>query len=316
MRDDVPAARAALKAGSRDFQTEKKHALDLFDLGEFDLSVAILRDLAQNVPRDTDRIRLLGQIGKVLYEAGQTEQAQLAIREARRLLHRLACTADDRPVLNAELEFTNAKAIAQMGKLRESLQLTEHARDFVAPCILANELSQLFDAELLGWIRGCQMFFGLLHESIATYEHAIAIVENAKSPTPLLADLLWQQGRCYSQLPGGMTAAREKNAEALDLATRASRLHVLARAHSSESLFQYWDGRMKSAIDHGRLAVAITNRMSGPEESALVSLSFARIEAATGVNAPLCAVSGKRGSACPHSSGALRISSKARCCSV
>ncbi|MBC5801867.1 MAG: hypothetical protein GIX03_02400 [Candidatus Eremiobacteraeota bacterium] len=279
---DVAKNRAPLKIVSGNLEDERRHALKLSQLGEFDAALKIFMELAKEAPGAMERIRLFCQIVDTLCEAGRAEQALAFCTEGRRALQMSALEEREALLLQAQLDFACAKIHSQRGNFKEAQHMAERARASVIASGIAGEPGRLFFAELLGWLGSLLTLFGRLPEAIEIYDQAVSIVESCKSPTSLLADLLWQQARCYSLMPGGMVTAREKNAEALDLATRASNLHTLARAHVSESVFRYWGGQLTSALDHGRLAMAVANRISGPEERGLAALVLARIEAASG----------------------------------
>lgn len=282
LRTKLLARATALGVVARDFADERRQAYQLSDVGQFDLAVAVLLKLAQSVPKSSNRIRLLFDVVDVLCEAGRTQEARDIFLESRQMLNHKSTDQEDATILSAELALTQAKIASQSGKFQEALSLAEEARVTALSLGLRAESIQLFYADVLGWIGSLQTLFGRLAEAIATYDHAIAILENTSSPTPLLAGLLWQQARCYGLQPGGIAVGRERNGEALDLATRGSNLHIVSQAHVYESQFQFWNGCLKAAMSHGRLAIAIENSIGGAEARAVTQLAYAPMEAAAG----------------------------------
>ena len=284
VRRAVPGAAAALNVASWDIEDERRHARHLSEIGEFELAAGLAMNASKHAARAVDRIALLCQAVESMSEAGRTAQATSLFIEVQHILRREML--EERAVgrLQARLNLAGCKLQFQRGNFEEALRTAEHVRAQIASSGFDDEAMQLLYAETLGEIGALQTFFGRIDEATRTYDEAIDVAENCKSPTPLLADLLWGQARCYSgsHTADGLKAARERNAEALDLATRVGQLHTIVRAHTHEAVFEYWDGRWKSALEHGRLAMAIANSISGPEEKGLALLSLARVEAAEG----------------------------------
>ena len=278
----LASAHSPVEVTTSSYETEERHARSLLQVGEFDLAADLFTRLARNATDDSQRVRMLCLLIDTFCEAARTDEASEVYEELSQILRSGAFEERQAGNLQVLLDYANLQITCQRGQFARALKAADRARENMRTSRPDSEASRMAHARLLGTIATIQRFLGHISEAITSCSQAISMVENAGSAGPLLAELLWQQGGCYSERPDGFAAARARNAQALDVAMRYNDLHVMARAHCDESFFQYRSGSLGAALKHGRTAMAIMNTISGPEERAMATLSFARIEAAAG----------------------------------
>lgn len=261
----------------------QRYAMKLRKAGQFNLSIAVYRDLIAAAQGDAQRTILLCHLVATLCDAGDVAGAINALAGARSIRVRHGHDDLESAVVNAELDLAALQVSWYLGKVRNALKIgTQRLEALKAPGTQPEALETLF-CSLGFWVGAMQTQSGMLSAGVASFKEALKHCNFGRSVSQLLrAESLAILANAQILSVSEMGLASKTNAEAFDLATEDCFLQTLADVHLNQAMMLYWSGDLQSALKHATQAQAIADAADGPVGRGRASLQLARVEAACG----------------------------------
>jgi len=275
----------ALRDAAEPLIEDERTADALVQLGRFDLAAQILQRIIEG--SGVDRMRVVAcslRLVHVLCDRDELDKGKIVLQRVRRLLTASAENESSRICEEAQFEYAEGEIAWQSGRLSQSMQCLRRAADRLSPLSGRGDArTSLLEGEILQWLGDAQTELGSMHDAIANYGNALALLQRFPSmPSRQYCELLLRLGYAESLLPDQMERAHERNARALTIASQEGWLTLVARAHANEAVAQYYRGNYKSALTHIRNALPIVNAMCPQSERKRVAMLHARMLGAAG----------------------------------
>lgn len=252
-----------------------------------DLSIALLRDILKSTESHAKRARLYCRLVYFYCEKCEVSNAITSLNAAKQSVN-MSPEDGKSAALMGELARAKMLVAWNTGRMSEAIQIGEEARRFLQQTLLSSGdfQSHLVLASFLKTLCDIQTNAGMVNDAISSCNYGLAALDlyphEHRSAIAARAGLLTALAFAQSITLGSMAAARVTNAKALELSIRNGLLPEAMLAHVNESMFQYWRGSVRKALEHMKIAQPITAALCQPLEQSRVAILHARIEALCG----------------------------------
>lgn len=258
----------------------------LHAVGRGDLSIALVEDILQNTESNAERARLYCRLVFLYCEAGEIRSAINSLNAAKTSVD-ISPQSAENAVLAAELIHAELKVAWNTGKMSEAIDIGQQGRHSLHALLKAGDSqSRLVLAYFLKALGDIQTNAGLIDDAITSCNEGLEALglhrQEPRAAIAVRAGILTTLAFAQAITVGNMPTARATNAKALELAMRNALLPEAMLAHVNESMFQYWRGSVRKALEHLRIAQPITAALCQPIEQSRVAILHARIEALCG----------------------------------
>lgn len=283
-RCDETSTAPAVSVLEETFFLQQRAAIALKDSGSVELAIALLQNIVTQTTDTSRRVEALADLADAFCSSALLKEAGETIHAARRVIREGDLHENQKLLLTARADYAAVQLAWAKGNAIAALQIGERARSILRVQSQSGAIIPRVQLVALSVpIGDIHTNLGMLKEAEADFTEGLKMLNASNEfSTRLRASLLASLAFTQAVMPQNIRAARKTNSQVLKLATQNGVLWSVVQAHVNESQFRYWQGDLRMALRHSRIAQPIANVVCDSVECARVSVLHARIEALCG----------------------------------